>query len=445
MSKSKIQEKFDAGESLNWFELVEWEKELLEEKRLAREEDQKTGQAQSGDKNVDQEPIQLKLEEADSSISEEFEYSFIPERPESNPLESLLEINEYKLEASEELPEEQAEDLLEQDEILVDPKSQNNLVGAVHEPKKPLSAADLIIVVEDDSDSDYCILLEDTSDGFPKPVKIQEMAGNTKPGTWLDINNDLAEWETEIPEPKTAVIQMRSETQKNGINENGPWDSEIIEEELIAGSIQEINWKDLPEKQLVLESHESFITDVLEHVENALEHPEPKADDGLDSARTESAGFGNEPRASTSDLLVSLPGPSKSLIADERKLKTSQKRKIHQVDENRSDVVENCRKLERKCKKSNQGEKASTSQLKSDENPNPPLNGKPKRNPENLRALNQKNGNSVTAKESRKSSSATKNAVNQKKRLQCDYCGKKIRFKRLFIQTSPDPLHNQKF
>jgi hypothetical protein len=69
MSKSKIQEKFDAGLSINWFELVEWEKEVLEEKRVAGE-DQKTGQTESCDKSVDQEPIQFKLE-ADASISEE--------------------------------------------------------------------------------------------------------------------------------------------------------------------------------------------------------------------------------------------------------------------------------------------------------------------------------------------------------------------------------------
>jgi hypothetical protein len=146
------------------------------------------------------------------------------------------------------------------------------------------------------------------------------------------------------------------------------------------------------------------------------------------SARTESAGSGNEPRTSTSGLLDCIPGPSKSSNADERKLKTPQKRKKHQEDESSSDVIQKRRNLVRKCRKLEQGEKTSVSQ--SNKNRNPSLIGNPKNNPE-IQAFSkkQKIGNPVAAIESRKASSATKNAANQKKSWECDECKKKFGFK----------------
>jgi hypothetical protein len=274
MSKSKIQEKFDAGESLNWFELVEWEKEVLEEKKQAREKEEKTGQAQSCDESVDQEPIQLELEAVDASISDETENDSVPESRESIPLKSLLEIGEYKLEASEKLPEAQAEDGLEHaEEIFVE--------------------------------------LENT-----------------------------------------------------------------------------------------------------------------------DSARIKLAASGNEPTASTSGLLDSLPDPCKSLNADERKFKTSQKRKKHLEDESSSDVIQKRRNLERKC-----SESSSASQSESDKNPNPPLNGKLENDPGiQAHSKKQKIENPVNTKRSRKASSGKKLAANQIKRWECDQCGKKVGFKSKLVE-----------
>jgi hypothetical protein len=430
MSKSKIQEKFDAGLSINWFELVEWEKEVLEEKRQATEEQKTEYQTECCAENVDQ-MVKMELEEADAKGTEN---QSVPESSDPIPLKSLLEIGQYKLEAP-------SEELLEQDEITNDSKDQDHVGdSAVPEPEEPSTVADLTIV-DSDSDDDDCILLEDTSNDFPKSM--QETTGNSKPGTSLVINNNLTELEIEIPEPTTTVNQMGSETQENDLKEEaGAWNSKIVEEELIAGGIQEINWKDLPEKQLFFGSQESFIIDELEHVESSLNLSEPEADVGLDhaeeisivpenrnSAETESAGSGNEPRASTSGLLDSLPGPSNSLNADERKLKTSQKRQ--KVQEN--DVVENRRNLKRKCKKSNRSESSSISQLKSDKNPNPPLNGKPKRNLRNQAySKNQKIVNPMTNKRSRKASSGKIESLkaNQKKFWECNQCGKKIGHKK---------------
>jgi hypothetical protein len=298
----------------------------------------------------------MELEETDAKGTEN---GSVRESPESIPLKSMLEIEEFKLEApSEELPETQAEDVSEQNELLVDSKDQDREKGAVDTPEKILSGAGhFLIVVDSDSDDDDCVLLEDTIDEFPKPMKMQETAGNSKPGISLDIYNDLSDEKIDIPEPIASVIQMGSETQENGkIEEAGPWNSKIIEEKLIEGSIQEINWKDLSEKQLVLEPQESFITDELEHVENAQEQPEPKAEDGLvraesslnlsDSARSESAGSGNEPTASTSGFLDSLPGPSKSLNDDVRKLKASQKRKIRIKVKKQAPISQNQMKIQ---------------------------------------------------------------------------------------------------
>jgi hypothetical protein len=107
MSKSKIQQKFDAGESINWFELVEWEKEVLEEQRVAREKGQKSDQTESSDESVNLEPSQLELEAADAKRTEN---GSVPGSLESIPLKSLLEIGQFKLEsAPEKLPEAQAE------------------------------------------------------------------------------------------------------------------------------------------------------------------------------------------------------------------------------------------------------------------------------------------------------------------------------------------------
>jgi hypothetical protein len=238
MSKSKIQVKFDAGESINWFELIEWEKKVLEEQRLEREKRKKSDQTKSCAGNVDR-IVKMELLAADAK---ETENQLVPESSDPISLKSLLETDEFKL--SHELSEQQAD----------------------------------------------------------------------------------------------------------------------------------------------------------------------------------TAGSRNKPTASTSGLFDSLPGPSESLNADEKKLKTSQKRKKHQVNESSSDGNGDRRNLERKC-----SEISSASQSKSDKNPNPPLNGKLENDP-GFQALskNQKIESPVAAKRSRIASSGTTKSDKRKKFWECDQCGKKF-------------------
>jgi hypothetical protein len=279
MSKSKMQQKFEAKESLNWFESIEWPKEVEE---LETEEEK-----------------QWKL----SAVAEQTKFS--------------------------------------DDEI------QDRMEGAVLVLEKPSSVYD--------SDSDDCVLLEDTIEDFPKPMKIQEMAGSSNPGTSPDINNELSQEEIEIADPTTSVILQCSGTRENEKQEDaGPSNSKIVEEELIVGGIQDTYWKESWEiswkvlfEQPTLESLESSITDKQKDIESSQKHPEPGAKDSLEhdeisenpnsvipkatgsSCSNESSSGLSENKAmeipTISDVGFSdcLPGPSKPLNSGEENEESS--------------------------------------------------------------------------------------------------------------------------
>ncbi len=158
---------------------------MLEEQRQARAEEQRTGQTETCAENVDR-VVKMELEETDAKGTEN---GSVRESPESIPLKSMLEIEEFKLETTEELPETQAEDLSEQNELSVDSKDQDREKEAVDTPEKILSGAGhVLIVVDSDSDDDDCVLLEDTIDEFPKPqtnIQTDELEQNSLPPSIL--------------------------------------------------------------------------------------------------------------------------------------------------------------------------------------------------------------------------------------------------------------------
>jgi hypothetical protein len=280
-------------------------------------------------------------------------------------------------------------------------------------------------------------------------MKLQEIAGKSELGTLLDIKMDWEEQEIEVAEPITTVTVSCSEIQENGsIKEYGLFDSEIIGNELIPGSIELDSWKksmdvegqDSPENQTPVETRESFPRD-----DSVQELPESQGEGGqendeisadprsmdleqTESTRSNSIGeysteSGNESMEIPAASDDCLPGPSKSSGAGEEIEETpilkSQKRKKSQeirTDGISSDVQKR-QSLARKCKKSN-CETTDASEPETKKTSNPTLNEKPKKN----------QGTRITQK-NQKSASGTKKLAGRKKYWECDRCGRKIVFK----------------
>jgi hypothetical protein len=71
-----------------------------------------------------------------------------------------------------------------------------------------------IVPISDDD----CHLLAKCSNEFPEPLKTQEMAGKSKPGTFLDINVDLEREKFESAGPETG-LQKSGKMEETGLSE----------------------------------------------------------------------------------------------------------------------------------------------------------------------------------------------------------------------------------
>ncbi len=109
-----------------------------------------------------------------------------------------------------------------------------------------------------ESDDD-CILLEDTSNEFPKPMELQEMAGKTEGGVFLDIK-----------------MEPCCEIRENGsMQEPGPSVVESVPEPESVGL--EVQGQVSPNKQMSVESQESFFSGQRDN--SVQEPPEPQSED----------------------------------------------------------------------------------------------------------------------------------------------------------------------